>query len=340
MKYLAFIGSNSIRDSRGIYSVSISADGIGTVLSAAPAYNSGALAFSADRKMLYAVSEGMSFHGRASGGVLAFDICGCELKEHNWQYSGGQRPCCIGLSENGKELYVSNFFGGSISVFPLLEDGSIGEMRAHIKEQPLPGRLDGMHCVEAISETEFGAVYLGTGSMILYDAASCTEIQRFSLAGGAFPRHFITSPDGNLLYLLLQTPAEVHVARRNSSGIFEVKQIVPATTPDLAGIAEASTLKLTPNARVLIAASRVTNTLAVYRVDESGLLTQTQLMDLPVKTPRDLCITPDGKFLLVAGQATDNICICAIDSHKAELQVTSILEGVTSPGSIVIKEDT
>ncbi len=338
MKYTAYVGTNSIRDSRGIYTLSISDSGEGEVLGATPAYNSGYLALNADGTRLYAVSEGMSFMGKASGGVLSYDAALTPPQELNRRFSGGQRPCCMSLSEDGKTLYVSNFFGGSISVFPVKQDGTVGECKKFIKEQPLPGRLDGMHCVEELPNNEFGAVYLGTGSVIIYDAVSFEEKQRFSLDGGAFPRHFTASADGNTLYLLLQTPPEVHVAQRGNDGKFSVQQVLSAVPEDFDSHAEAAAVRLTPNGRLLLASTRIANTIAVYRVGQNGLLETSAVVRLPVKTPRDIVVTPDGRFLLTTGQATDNICVHEIDYDNGTLIFRSTIDGVVSPGCIVVKE--
>lgn len=338
MRYTAYVGTNSIRDSRGIYTISISDSGEGEILGTTPAYNSGYLALSRSGDRLYAVSEGMSFMGKASGGVLSYDAAATPPRELSHRFSGGQRPCCMCLSEDGRTLYVSNFFGGSISIFPVEADGTVGECKKFIKETPLPGRLDGMHCVEEMPNGEFGAVYLGTGSVIIYDAETFEEKQRFSLDGGAFPRHFTTSADGNTLYLLLQTPSEVHVAQRAPNGGFEVRQVLSAVPEDFDGHAEAAAVRLTPNGRLLLASTRIANTIAVYRVGQNGLLGAGTVVPLPVKTPRDIAVTPDGRFLLTAGQATDNICVHEIDYDNGTLIFRSTIEGVVSPGCIVVKE--
>jgi 6-phosphogluconolactonase len=303
------------------------------------AYNSGYLVLNRDGTRLYAVSEGMSFMGRASGGVIAYDISEGAPEMINHRFSGGQRPCCIALSEDGGELYCANFFGGTISVFPIEDDGALGEMRRLIKEQPLPGRLDGMHCVEPLPGGEVGAVYLGTGSVIIYDAADFAEKQRFSLENGAFPRHFAVSGDGRALYLLLQTPSELHTALRGEDGIFRVKSVLPATPEGYTGAAEAAAVRLSPNGQLLFASTRIADTVAVCRVDgQTGLPEISDIVSLPVKTPRDICVTPDGRFLLMTGQASDNICIHEIDYAAGTLRLRSVAEGIVSPGCIAVKE--
>lgn len=339
MSYTAYVGSNSIRDSRGIYTLAIDGNGQGSVVGATAAYNSGYLALSRAGDRLYAVSEGMSFDGRASGGVLAYDASVTPPREMCRRLSGGQRPCCISLSADEKMLYAANFFGGSIAVFPVVEDGTLGEAKKLIRETPLPGRLNGMHCVEELPNGEFGAVYLGTGSVIIYSSDTFEEKQRFSLDGGAFPRHFTVSPDGSTLYLLLQTPPELHTARRGADGQFSVCRVESAVSDGFSGHAESAAVRLTPNGELLFASVRIADCIAVYRIGKDGLPEKSRVVSLPVKTPRDIAVTPDGRYLLTAGQATDNICVHEIDYAAGTLVFRSIIEGVVSPGCIVVKED-
>ena len=73
--YTAWIGTNTMRNSLGIYTVSIDGDTLrGEIRHTEKAYNTGALALSKDGKRLYAASEGMSFMGYGSGGVMSYRI--------------------------------------------------------------------------------------------------------------------------------------------------------------------------------------------------------------------------------------------------------------------------
>ena len=69
--YIAFIGTNSVRGSQGIYTVQIDGDSLqAKVISTQEAYNTGALALSHSKKYLYAASEGMTFGGTVLAVIL------------------------------------------------------------------------------------------------------------------------------------------------------------------------------------------------------------------------------------------------------------------------------
>ena len=102
--YYAFIGTNSVRGSRGIYTLRIDAEtGIAMIMSTAPAYNTGCLALSQDGGNLYAAAEGMTFDGYADGGVMAFRVNqDGSLHRLNGQRSYGQRTCCVAVDREKK----------------------------------------------------------------------------------------------------------------------------------------------------------------------------------------------------------------------------------------------
>ena len=71
--YIAFVGTNSVRGSKGIYSVAIDGETFEPVIAAThQVYNTGTLAISKKANRLYAGSEGMTFKGVADGGVYGY----------------------------------------------------------------------------------------------------------------------------------------------------------------------------------------------------------------------------------------------------------------------------
>lgn len=121
--YYAFIGTNSVRGSRGIYTLRIDAEtGIAKIMSTAPAYNTGCLALSQDGGNLYAAAEGMTFDGYADGGVMAFRVNqDGSLHRLNGQRSYGQRTCCVAVDREKKNVYACNFYKGTWSAYALQE---------------------------------------------------------------------------------------------------------------------------------------------------------------------------------------------------------------------------
>jgi 6-phosphogluconolactonase (cycloisomerase 2 family) len=87
------------------------------------------LAVNAAGTRLYSANETDRVGKDKEGSVSAFaiDRTDGKLKLLNSVRSGGAGPTYVSLHPSGKFLLVANYFGGSIAVLPVLEDGKLGE---------------------------------------------------------------------------------------------------------------------------------------------------------------------------------------------------------------------
>lgn len=340
--YIAFIGTNSVRGSRGIYTVAIDGETLqAKVTSTQEAYNTGALVLSHSKQYLYAASEGMTFLGKASGGAMAYKIGKDGVLTYlGGTVTGGQRPCCMDISEKDDELYVANFFGQSLAMIPVNPDGSLQPMRLLVEEtRGLDGPMTGMHCVRALAdESAVGAIAVGPCRYIVYDRETGAERSSFFFGERLGPRHFITSADGTMVYGFMQMPAEVHTIRVNEDGTMERLQIVPVIRPGHVGLCGGSELRMTPNGKLVIAATRGADTLCVLRVLKDGTLEVSDFIRTPGQTPRDIQISPDGRFVISALQFSDEICVHEIDYENATLHLRCSGVSIPSPAAVEIME--
>ncbi len=335
--YYAFIGTNSVRGSRGIYTLSLEANGGWlSPLHTCPAYNTGALALAADGQTLYAASEGMTFQGLSSGGAMAYKIApDGALTYQNGLPTAGQRPCCLAIDNRGC-LLVANFFGGTLAVFPTAPDGSLLPLSASVHVQPLPGGHDGLHWAGQVGEY-LGAVAVGRQALVLLHAGTLEIAGEYAIPQGYFPRHAAVTKDGRFLYLLMQNPGLIHVLenRLPQGGGLEKIQEISVIPPDYKGMYGTSTLHLTGG--LLLAATRSADTIAVFRADAgTGMLTLSDMVHLPGETPRDFSISPDGKYAVTALQASDQVCVHEIDTAAGTLRLRDVLSGIPSPAAVAI----
>ena len=78
------------------------------------------------QRIVYAVSE--NYESNDSGNLVsAYHFEDGALSLINSAESGGCGACHLSLSPNERLLAVANYMGGSVSLFALNEDGSIGE---------------------------------------------------------------------------------------------------------------------------------------------------------------------------------------------------------------------
>ena len=87
------------------------------------------LAFDANKTHLYSANETERVGESEAGTVSSFkvDPATGQLKLLNTVSSGGKGPAHLSLHPSGKFVLVANYFGGSVAVLPVKDDGSLGE---------------------------------------------------------------------------------------------------------------------------------------------------------------------------------------------------------------------
>ena len=90
------------------------------------------LALNAAGTRLYSVNETDRVGDKKEGtvGAFAIDAASGKLKPLNTIRSGGAGPTFVSLHPSGRFLLVANYFGGSVAVLPILEDGRLGDPTA------------------------------------------------------------------------------------------------------------------------------------------------------------------------------------------------------------------
>ena len=185
-----YVGTYTDHGSKGIYAYSFdSATGASTSLGlAAESANPSFLAIAPSGNFLYAVNEISKFNGQPTGAVSAFAIQPktAKLTLLNQVSSRGAGPAHIALDRSGKYALVSNYDAGSVTVFPLLEDGSLGEATAFVQHKGSSvnkERQEGPHAHAAVFSPDNRFVIvadLGLDQLLVYrfDAAAGTLGQR------------------------------------------------------------------------------------------------------------------------------------------------------------------
>lgn len=339
--YTALIGTNTMRDSLGIYTVFIDGDTLqGEIKYTERAYNTGALALSSDGKSLYAASEGMSFMGYASGGVMAYTVeDDGKLTYRNGVPVWGQRPCSLALDEKKQMLYSANFFGGNLSMIPLKEDGSVDAVKEIITAPKPEHWLHAMHWVEALEDGAFlAAINVAQSELSIYDAETGERVTGYCFGERIFARAVVSY--GPYIYAMLQDPGEIYVFRntlKENRKIELIQRILVLEGFD--GRCAASVIRVSPDGKIVLAASREQNKLTVFRRSEDGTLSYANQYDLPGDTARDFMISEDGRIVVIAMQFSDTILIYEINEETAELTLKQSALKICSPAAVVIRKE-
>src|ERR1700692_456102 len=222
-KYFVYIGTYTQEgsESKGIYAYRFDSDTARLVPIglAAETMNPSFLAAHPNHRFLYAVNEVSNYQGEKSGAVSAFaiDRATGKLTLLNQIATRGGDPCYISFDKTGKYVLVANYAGGSVAVFPVMDDGRMGEASAftqHSGHGTNPQRQEAPHAhsVDLSPDNRFALVDdLGLDETLIYrfDSAkgSLTTGPQSNPAPakaepGAGPRHLGFHPNGKFVYVI------------------------------------------------------------------------------------------------------------------------------------------
>lgn len=324
-QYYAFVGTNSVRGSEGIYSICIDAETlVPTVVSTRQEYNVGAIKLPGSGEYLYAGCEGMTFRGRADGGIAAYRVLpDGRLEDNGYAYAHGQRICAIDTDERISQAYTASFFNGTVAICGIDRDGRLQPARKVVESRDNPDfppfMPKGLHCVRAIGDRYFGVISIVEGSFIVYSVEDGRRVAQY-----VFPEHTMIrwlETCGRYVYALLQSPGDIYVFRNDldKDGTIPLIQVTSILPDGAESRFDSTTIHATPDGSIVMAASRAENALSLFQVLEDGKLELKNVVTLPGETPRDFNISKDGKIVVAACQKSDEVCVLKIDYENYDL---------------------
>lgn len=350
-KDLVYIGTYTDHGSKGIYVYRFdAATGQVTTLGlAAESPQPSFLTVDPTEHFLYAVNELDTYKAQHTGAVNAFSIDAAtgKLSLLNEVSSRDAGPAHIALDQTGKYALVSNYTLGSVAVFPVSQDGRLGDLTDFVRHKGSSVNVERQegphaHAVAFSPDNRFALVAdLGLDQILVYpfDAAAGTlghEPHITKTHPGAGPRHLVFDPTGKFVYVINEMQSTVvsysYDAARGE--LHELKTI--STLPDkFAGSNDAAEIAVHPSGKFLYASNRGHDSIAVFSVDSvKGALTRVEFVSTKGKTPRNFAIDPTGAWLFVANQASDNVVVFRIDGKTGHLTPTGQALSVASPACV------
>lgn len=298
---------------------------------------------SKDKKHLYAVNELADPEQNQSGSVSSFSIGkNGSLKLQNQVLTHGAHPCHVSLSPNGKQLIVSNYTGGSLSIFDVLPDGSISEMVQRIQHEghsTFPGRQEGPHVHSAQFDAPGKNLFvadLGIDELRIYQMTFDKQIvpntqATVKMTKGSGPRHFAQSSDGNYIYVINELSSTITVLIKYG-GVWKERQTIKTLPKDFKGESWCADIHISPDGKFVYGSNRGHNSIAVFSRDKvSGKLEMLQTIPTEGNWPRNFTFDPTGRFLLVANERSNDITVFKIDETTGKLKYTGIKVQNQSP---------
>ena len=267
-----------------------------------------------DFKYLYAASE---LEGDKDGEVAAFSIDrrSGALTFLNKRSAAGLAPCHLAVDHTGKMLIAANYTSGSVPVFPIEQDGKLGELSGLMKGKgtgPNKERQEGPHAHETVFSSDNRFAYvpdLGLDEIRIYkvDAASAKLTPNdppFAKADpGSGPRHMAISHDGKFVDVIHELIPQVSVFTRNAStGALTHLQTISSVPDGFKGKSDPAEILIDRGGNFVYASNRTFGSIAVFAVDHaSGKLSRIQVIETGGTMPRGVAMDPSGKLLFVGG---------------------------------------
>ena len=323
----------------GILSCRYAAGTIGPPRVLARTRNPSFLVLSPDDRRLYAVNETVEFEGQPGGGVSAFarDPRTGDLSLLNTRPSGGVEPAHLELAPGGSFLLVANYRSGSVAVFRLEADGSIGPMTDHVQHEGSsvhPVRQSGPHAHMIMFDPRNGNLLvpdLGLDAILFYelsDEGKLAELPGRRIATAPWCR-----PPPPRLPPARRAPAgrqraRQHARRAAARGgwLRDHRHRLDACRRDSSGHSQAAAIRMSPSGRTVLVSNRGadSDTIALFRFDpDQGTLRPAGFAPTQGREPRDLIFSPDGRFVIVASQDSDALVVMEFDEDEPRLRYRS-----------------
>lgn len=331
-----FVGTYTGDKGDGIYLLDFELETgrLGNLRLAAETSNPSYLAISPDRKALYSVNA------NDSGAVTAFfiDQQNGSLTFSEQQPTYGSGPCYVAACSSGNKIAVANYRSGNIAIYGVA-DGKFTsrQVRQHQGSGPHPTRQEGPHahfCEFANNDNILYAVDLGVDAIVAHpmgiDGFATQSHIALKLDGGDGPRHMAFH--NNFVFIVNELSNSVVSAKADhAAGRFEKIDRISTLPDEFEGENYCADIHISRDGKRLYASNRGHNSLAIFAISPKGRLKKLGIQPTGGEWPRNFTLSPDGNFLLVANQRSDNIVVFRIDKTTGMLSPTGFEAEVPSP---------
>ncbi|QXD26226.1 lactonase family protein [Opitutia bacterium ISCC 51] len=310
----------------------------------------GFLAFGPDKEFLYTVGN----DGEPC--VAAYKVGeGGKLTALNTEPIGDGGGAHISVYPSKKFLLTAQYGGGSVAVFPINKDGSVGKRSQLIEHEGGSGVVESRqksphpHWTGYSPDGKFAFVPdLGLDQIVIYKVderkGSISHHGHAQSVPGGGPRHMKFSTDGKYIYLLNELTLSVTTFAYNAkAGTTERRTTTPALSEDAKARQEfnsSAQILVHPNGKFVYSSNRGDDSVTLYWANQkSGHLAAKDVENVRGAFPRNINLDPEGNWLLTAGQHSNTVTVFAIDQKTGQMshQVNNTIN-VPGPICILFKE--
>jgi 6-phosphogluconolactonase len=311
---------------------------------------------------LYSANETDRVGKDKEGTVSAFAIERKDgsLKPLNTVRSGGAGPTYVSLHPSGRFLFVANYFGGSIAVLPIRDNGELGDPTdIHVDEGKIGPTKSAQapkgsfafsghdrthaHMIQADPAGRFVLhVDLGLDKIFLwkFDAKKGTlaanDPAAIALPPGDGPRHFHFHPDGKWFYSVQEEGSTIVLFDYDANaGKLTARQTISTLPAGYAGSNFCSEILVSADGKFVYVGNRLHDSIGIFSVGPAGILSHVGDEWTRGNYPRSFSFDPSGRFLYCCNQRADNVTVFRVDVKTGRLGFTGHYTPVGNPSHVV-----
>ncbi|HEX8035030.1 MAG TPA: beta-propeller fold lactonase family protein [Ktedonobacterales bacterium] len=239
-----------------------------------------------------------------------------ELGLHTWHVS--QSIHGLGLSSDGRRLYVTDISGSNLIAYTLHGD-KIGDRRA------TPVGSSPVHAVEALDGRTVYVTNFGGASISVIDTTTWT--QKRTIAVPAAPHAIVLSPDGRLAYVSCYGGAAI--------AVLDTQQATLTATIALPAGSQPYGIALSRDGRYLYASDNLTGRLFVVDTQSRRVLPSVLVGNHPALIAR----SPDGTTLYVTNGGSHSVSVLDIGQDPARPRVRATIAVDGYPHGLAVTPD-
>ena len=322
-----YVGTYTEADSEGIYSYDFNTitGEISNKKLAVETKNPSFITFSSDKKFMYAVNE----NGENSFVNSYLVNENRTLSLLNKESSNGLGPCHVQLNKKNDKLVVSNYGGGSFSIYPILKNGNI-QKATHVFNHSIATKISHAHSAKFYKNKLFVAD-LGRGFLAEYNLnkGSYSLKENHLMKENAGPRHFEISKKGKYIFIINELNSTISVLKKNKNSFTNIQNI-STLSDDYTGENACADIHLSKDEQFLYGSNRGENSIVVFKRNKrNGTLQKIQNISVYGDWPRNFTLAPNGEFLLVANKKSKNISVYKVNKTSGKLTFSHSINAPT-----------
>lgn len=291
----------------------------------------------------------------SGGNVRLFSVsANGDLTPKGASSCGKGQTAHVSFDSSGKVIFAANYRDGSISSSLIDSDGTLKNTTSlfqHEGKSVHPKRQKSPHAHSIYAGPKNKFVYvpdLGIDATVIYSLDSETgilkKIGQAEASPGSGPRHMKFGKNGNQAYVLNELNTSLTVFDVQEDGLLKKKQNLSTLPKDAeTNRITCSEVRVSPDGQFIYTANRDTSgagrdTLSVLKINPTdGNLTLIQNLPAGVIIPRNITLTPSGKWLVTSGQKSNNLTVFSVNPDTGKLTQTKDSTPCPSPMCVTFR---